>query len=163
MGFQKQVYTSVAPGVAGDLATPDQAIYQAVNFTAEEPCTIGNFVFASTTEPETQAVAAGSGAPLGLVQRNLSYPNWDVTSAGTLVVPAGSTLTVAILGDFWVVSTTDATVGQAVFAGETDGSISTDDAGATVSGSIETSWRVKKGGAAGEPIIISNWSTAASA
>lgn len=161
MGFQTKVYTTVAPGVAGDLATPDQAIYQALNFIAEEPCTVGNFVFASATAPESQAVPGGSGQPLGLVQRNLSYVNQNITSPGTLTVPAGSALMVAILGDFWVVSATDATVGQAVFANATTGAVSTAAPGATVEGSVETSWRVKKGGAAGEPIIISNWSVAA--
>lgn len=157
MGFQKQVYTSVASGVAGDPATPDQAIYQAVNYTAETAVTVGNFVFAGT-DPGTQAKASSeSDAPIGLVQRNISYVNSDITSAGTLVVPAGSTLTVAVFGDFYVKTKSAATVGQAVYASLTDGSISTAAAGSTVSGSIETAWRVKTAGAANDTIIISNW------
>ena len=157
MGMQTQVNRYTAPGVAGDPATPDQMIYQPVNFTAEGDVTVGNFVFASTTAPGTHAVAAGSGAPLGLVQRELNHVNYDVMSPGTLVLPEGSTLAVAVRGDFWVKTSTAATVGQAVFANETDGSISTDDAGATVSGSVETTWRVKTAGDANDLIIISNW------
>lgn len=155
MGFQSQVFTSVAPGVAGDPATPDQMIYQAVNFTAEEDCTVGNFVFAGT-DPEWQAKPGGD-APLGLVQRNISYPNYMITSEGTLTVPAGSTLTIAVRGDFWVKTATAATVGQAVFADTTTGAISTGDAGGTVSGAVETTWRVKTAGDAGGMIIISAW------
>lgn len=157
MGMQTQVYRTTAPGVAGDPATPDQMVYQPINFTAEGDVTVGNFVFPSTTAPETHAVAAGTGEPLGLVQRELNHFNYDLTSPGTLVLPEGSTLAVAVRGDFWVVTTTAATVGQAVFASETDGSISTDDAGATVSGSVETKWRVKTAGDANDLIIISAW------
>lgn len=159
MAFQSQVYTSVAPGVAGDPATPDQAIYQAVNYTAEAACTVGNFCFAGTDAGTQAKPTAASGQPLGLVQRNLSYPNYTITSAGSMTAPQGSTLTVAIMGDFWVKTSTAATVGQSVFASLTDGSISTGSAGATVSGSVETAWKVKTAGDANGLIIISNWNS----
>ena len=161
MAFQSQVYTSVAPGVPGDLATPDQAIYQAQQYTAEADCKVGNFCFAGTDAATQAKPGAVSGLPLGLVQRVINYVNYSVTSNGTLVVPAGNTLTVAVLGDFFVKTSTQATVGQAVFASLTDGSISTASSGSTVAGSVETAWRVVTAGAANSTIIISNWSIAA--
>jgi hypothetical protein len=66
-------------------------------------------------------------------------------------------VTVAVKGDYFVVTATAATVGQAVFA-MTDGTIKTDASGATVTGGIETSWRVKTAGSANDVILISNWS-----
>lgn len=163
MAFQSQVYTSVAPGVAGDPATPDQAIYQAVNFTAEADCKVGNFVFAGTDAGTQAKPSAVSGQPIGLVQRNISYVNYNITSDGTLVAPEGSTLTVAVLGDFWVKTTTAATVGQSVYVSLTDGSVSTDAAGETVSGSVETTWKVKTPADANGMIIISNFANAGNA
>jgi len=160
MGFQKQVNKSVAPGVAGDLATPDQAIYQAVNFVAEADCTVGNFVFAGTDASYQAKPGAASGQPIGLVQRNLSYPNYTISSGGSLTVPAGYTLTIAVKGDFWVKTSSSASVGDAVFASLTDGSISTAAPGSTVAGSVETAWRVKTAGAANDMVIISNWGVA---
>lgn len=74
------------------------------------------------------------------------------------MVPKDSALTVAVRGDYWVVSSTAATVGQAVLASTADGSISTGTADAT---HIDTGWVVKTAGAAGEPIIISNWNSMA--
>jgi hypothetical protein len=66
-------------------------------------------------------------------------------------------VTVAVKGDYFVVTATAATVGQAVFA-MTDGTVKTDASGATVTNGIETSWRVKTAGSANDVIIISNWS-----
>ncbi len=154
MGFQKQVYTSVAPAVAGDPATPDQAVYTPVNFIAEGSVTVGNFAFAGTNAG--QAKSTGSTI-LGIVQRNLGYFNYNLTSAGTLQVPDGSALQIAVRGDFWVKTLTAATVGQAVFVSTTDGSVKTAASGSSVSGSVETTWRVKTAGAANDLIIISNW------
>lgn len=159
MGLQTQVYTSVAPGVPGSPATPDQAIYTAVNFTAEMTCTLGNFVFESATDPAKLASPSGEKV-LGLAQRVVNYVNWDMRSPGTLEVPDGSTLTVAVRGDFWAVSDTAAVVGDAVYANTGNGMISTAAVGSTVTSAVDTGWRVKTPGAAGELIIISNWGAA---
>ena len=72
------------------------------------------------------------------------------------MVPKGAALTVAVRGDYWAVSSTAATVGQAVLASTADGSVSTGTADAT---HLDTGWIVKTAGAAGEPIIISNWNS----
>ena len=91
---------------------------------------------------------------MGFVKRNQFYPMYDITSAGTLTVPEGSALSVAVRGDFYAVSSTDATIGQAVFASTADGSVSTGTAGSPGSGKVDTGWTVKRGGAAGELIVI---------
>ena len=93
---------------------------------------------------------------MGFVVRVLEYPNYNLTSEGTLQVPSGYGLSVAVKGAFYAVSTTAATVGQSVFASETDGSISTAASSGSVSGSVKTDFVVKQGGAAGDLIVISN-------
>lgn len=93
---------------------------------------------------------------MGFVLRVQRYPNYVMTSSGTLVVPSGSALAVAVRGDFYAVSATTATVGQKVFASTTDGSIATDEEGATVDGYVETDFAVRRGGAAGDLIVIGN-------
>ena len=144
MALQKQVNLSYAPGVPGDKATPDQSVYTPLNPLAAVELPVGRFVF--------PVVAT---AVLGFVERVINYVNCDVLSDGTLSVPEGSALTVAVKGDYWAVSATAAAVGQAVLASTADGSVSTGAADAT---HLDTGWKVKTPGAAGEPVIISNWS-----
>lgn len=101
--------------------------------------------------------AQGTGtAVMGFVVRVQMYPNYLLNSPGTLTVPSGSALSVAVRGDFYAISKTEATIGQKVFASTTDGSISTGAASGSVSGSVETDFVVKRGGAAGELIVIGN-------
>ena len=115
MPLQSQVNLSVAPGVAGDKATPDQSIYTPLNPLA---LPVGRFVFPvvdSGVIDNTRAtnVAGTATAVLGFVERVINYVNYEIFSDGTLTVPEGSNLTVAVKGDYWAVSTTKATVGQA--------------------------------------------------
>lgn len=160
MALQKQVNLSYAPGVPGDKATPDQSVYTPLNPLAAVELPVGRFVFpvvASGVADDTRAtnVAGTATAVLGFVERVINYVNCDVLSDGTLSVPEGSALTVAVKGDYWAVSATAAAVGQAVLASTADGSVSTGAADAT---HLDTGWKVKTPGAAGEPVIISNWS-----
>lgn len=159
MPLQKQVNLSVAPGVQGDKATPDQSVYTPLNPMAAVALPVGSFVFAVisggvTDNTQATNVAGDATAVLGFVERVINYVNYDVLQDGTLIVPEGATLTVAVKGDYWAVSTTAATVGQAVLASTADGSVSTGTADAT---HLDTGWKVKTPGAVGEPIIISNW------
>ena len=163
MPLQSQVNLSVAPGVAGDKATPDQSIYTPLNPLAAVALPVGRFVFPvvdSGAIDNTRAtnVAGTATAVLGFVERVINYVNYEIFSDGTLTVPEGSNLTVAVKGDYWAVSTTKATVGQAVLASTADGSISTGTPDGT---HLDTGWVVKTPGEIGEPIIISNWGQAA--
>lgn len=155
MALQKQVNLDYAHGVAGDVVNPLQVVYTPINMIAETEITVGNFCFEGTDKYK-QVKNAGEVVK-GFVQRVVNYPNYNLLSSGSLTVSAGSNMSVAVKGDFYAVSATAATVGQSVFASETDGSIKTGTASSTVSGYVETSWKVKKGGAIGELIVISNW------
>ena len=101
MPLQSQVNLSVAPGVAGDKATPDQSIYTPLNPLAAVALPVGRFVFPvvdSGVIDNTRAtnVAGTATAVLGFVERVINYVNYELLSDGTLTVPAGSNLTVAV-------------------------------------------------------------------
>lgn len=153
MALQKQVNTEFAVGVAGDLVNVTDKVYTAINPVAESDVTAGNFCFQGT-DPMAQAKASGS-AILGFVQRVYQYVDEDITDGGTLTIPAGSGLSVAVKGYFYAVSSTAATAGQKVLASTTDGSISTGSAAGE--GTVDTGWTVIKGGAIGDIIVIGNW------
>lgn len=171
--FQNQVQQFPALGVPGDKATLNPFVYTDRNYLAGDAAvTVGNFVWDDPDNPVPpnyhgsgvlQALSSGEDGvlPLGIVQRNLSYINYNILDGGTLVVPENAPLQVVVKGDMYVVSTTAATKGQAVFATLADGSIQTGTAGATVTGTVtgavETPWIVVDGGAAGELITISSW------
>lgn len=150
MAFQTQVNAYRAVGVAGQAATPDQSIYTPINYLSDGTAKVGCFAF--LTEGNT-AGCAGSDV-LGLVERNIVYPIYDVSSSSLETVPQGYALTIAVKGDYYVESTTTAAVGDVVYVSSTDGSISCG------SGDVETSWIVKDAldaGSAAGLVLISNW------
>lgn len=92
---------------------------------------------------------------LGFVERDTNngvITNWQ--GQYSMTVPSGLPIAIYDRGDFFVVSTTIATVGQKVFASDTDGTIATAAAGATVAGFTETNYTVAKSGAIGATIKI---------
>lgn len=89
-----------------------------------------------------------------------SLTRWVITNQLLTLFLKGFPVSVAVKGDFAVVTGTAATVGQSVFAVLTDGTIKTGTAGNTVEGAEETDYKVVNingGGAAGDIIVISNW------
>ena len=159
MPLQTKVNRYLAQGVPGAKATLDQSVYTPVNPLASKALPVGGFVFPVVEESvidNTRAtnVAGSATEVLGFAERVINYVNWNLLDDGTLTVPEGAALTVAVRGDYWAVSSTAATVGQKVLASTADGSISTGTPDAT---HLDTGWVVKTPGAAGEPIIISNW------
>ena len=167
--FQKQVTKVPAIGVAGDKATLNPVVTTDRNYIAGDAgCTAGNFVWDNPANPVAPnyhgsgiwtALSTGTdpALPLGIVLRNLSYRDYDIRDGGTLVIPEGAPLTTIVRGDLYVVSTTAATKGQAVFATLAGGAVQTGAVGATISGAVETPWIVTEGGAAGEIITVSSW------
>lgn len=172
--FQGQVQKVPAKGVPGDKASLNPTVYTDRNYIAgDDAVTVGNFVWDDPANPTPAAQnpnGHGSGVlkalstgtdgvlPLGVVERNLSYVNYNLRGGGTLVLPEHAPLNTVKRGDLYAVASTVATKGQKVFASLADGSIQTAAAGATITGAIETPWEVTEGGAAGELITISNWS-----
>lgn len=158
MALQSSVGLYAPVAVPGQAATPNQSIYTAKTYLADDTygVKVGQFVWIDSDGNASNTQVA-STLPLGLAERVIDVPNYTVTSEGTMVVPPTMPVTVAVKGDYYVKTLTSATVGQAVFA-MTDGTVKTDASGATVSGGIETSWRVKTAGSANDIILISNWS-----
>lgn len=168
--FQGQVQKVPAKGVPGDKASLNPTVYTDRNYiTGDDAVTVGNFVWGDPANPAPadyhgsgvlKALSKGTDGvlPLGVVERNLSYVNYNLLDGGTLVLPEHAPLNTVKRGDLYAVASTAATKGQKVFATLADGSIQTAAAGATVTGAIETPWEVTEGGAAGELITISNWS-----
>lgn len=152
---QKTVGRAYALGVAGDKAALNPTSYTASQRLAETDMAVGTFAFAGTTADF--ADNAGTD-PLGFVVRNLVYHAYGLgrEDQGTLVITAGQAVTIATKGDFYAVTTTAPSVGQKVFASETNGTLATGTAGATVAGHAETNWTVTDAGdgTAGTLVII---------
>ncbi len=157
MGFQTTVNQYPAPAVEGDFASanPRASVLPSdgVMVAASGGVTVGRFAWVSGNTVSN----AGSGVPAGFIHRDHQALNFNLLSEATMVIPQGFAVTVHNQGDFWARSATIATVGQKVFASNTDGTIKTDAAGATVAGFTETKWSVASAGAANELIKISSW------
>lgn len=158
MSFQTVVNVTPAPAVAGDFASanPNASVVAGPGtFVAGSGgCNVGVFGWADANGLVTNA---GSGAPTGFVHRdnNALIVTW--LAEASMNIPAGQPVTLMSAGDFWAKTGTVATVGQKVFASNTDGTIQTGAAGATISGYTETKWYVGSAGAVNELIKITTW------
>lgn len=158
--FQGQVNILPAIGVPGQHMGTNPLVSTQKSYCAADTVTIGGFVWA-VTEKENDAFvkSTGTGAPLGFAVREITNPlGYNESAFNT--VPKGFPVSVAVKGDFAVVTETPATVGQSVFAVLTDGTIKTGTPGGTAGDAIETDYKVVNingGGAAGDIIVISNW------
>ncbi|PAO09834.1 hypothetical protein CIW60_12775 [Enterobacter roggenkampii] len=160
MALQSQVGVYYSGAVAGDRASHNPVVYRPKNPLAQGVVTVGNFVFQGT-DPANQVSASGS-VVAGFVERIINYYNYTITSAGTLSIPDKTPVTVALKGDFYVAYNQSATptLGQKAFASTTDGSIVFANAGATVSGHVETGFAVREVRSADSLVMISNYSPA---
>lgn len=154
MPFQTTVKTTLAAAVAGDKATPNQSIYAPLTpLAGEGGATVGTFGW---LQADGTVIDSGSTAPSGFVERVQEYPNYTVTSPGTLLIPQGFPVTLAVKGDYWVQTTQTAAVGGQVYVNQTTGAIeATDSSGTNVAA---TGWLFKTAGEANDMVIISNWS-----
>lgn len=153
--FQKVVNLYQAGGIPGAYAAINPIVSTALGYIAEKDVPIGGFCWLGSED--NTCLPSGTGSPLGFVVREVTNPIVTLRGEAQDYVPAGFNVSVQRKGDFYAISATDATLGQKVFAVIADGSIATDDAGATVAGAIETDYVVIKAGDAGDLIIISNW------
>ena len=158
--FQRQVNILPAIGVPGQHMSTNPLVSTQKGYCAADTVTIGSFVWAVTEEGNDAFVkSTGTGAPLGFAVREITNPlGYNQPASNT--VPKGFPVSVAVKGDFAVITRTAATVGQSVFAVLTDGSIKTDKKGVNVDDAVETDYKVVNingGGAVGDVIVISNW------
>lgn len=158
--FQGQVNILPAIGVPGQHMSTNPLVSTQKGYCAADTVTIGGFVWAVPGNKNDAFVKSeGKGAPLGFAVREITNPlGYNKSASNT--VPKGFPVSVAVQGDFAVITRTAATVGQSVFAVLKDGSIKTDTAGSTVEDAVETDYKVVNingGGAADDIIVISNW------
>lgn len=168
--FQGQVNILPAIGVPGQHMSTNPLVSTQKGYCAADTVNIGGFVWAVTVKENDAFVkskkendafvkSTGTGAPLGFAVREITNPlGYNKSASNT--VPKGFPVSVAVKGDFAVVTGTAATVGQSVFAVLADGTIKTGTAGGTVEDAVETDYKVVNingGGAVGDIIVISNW------
>lgn len=165
--FQGQVNILPAIGVPGQHMSTNPLVSTQKGYCAADTVTIGGFVWTATvskndaSESKNDAFvkSEGKNAPLGFAVREITNPlGYNESASNT--VPKGFPVSVAVKGDFAVITGTAATVGQSVFAVLADGSIKTGEKGGTVEGAVETDYKVVNingGGAVGDIIVISNW------
>lgn len=156
MSFQQSVNLNPPLGVVGSFASTGvnhSVLAGAMQFVAgTSGVTIAAFAWANTLTGETQNAkpAAPTNWSQGFVSRDSNIAvitNWQGQSS--MLIPSGLEVTLHDRGDFWAVSKTAAVVGQKVFASDTDGTLSTGAAGATVSGHTETNYTVATSAAIG--------------
>lgn len=156
--FQGQVNILPAIGVPGQHMSTNPLVSTQKGYCAADTVTIGGFVWAADAN-DAFVKSTGTGAPLGFAVREITNPlGYNESASNT--VPKGFPVSVAVKGDFAVITATTATVGQSVFAVLADGTIKTGAAGDTVEGAVETDYKVVNingGGAVGDIIVISNW------
>lgn len=160
--FQGQVNILPAIGVPGQHMSTNPLVSTQKGYCAADTVTIGGFVWAVTgVENKNDAFvkSTGEGAPLGFAVREITNPlGYNESASNT--VPKGFPVSVAVKGDFAVITATAATVGQSVFAVLADGTIKTGAAGSAVENAVETDYKVVNingGGAENDIIVISNW------
>lgn len=158
MGLQKSVDIACAPAVAGDRASQNPMVYYFENFKAASGgVTVGAFAFQDSTDP-TLVKNAAAGKPLGFVERTLEHFNYNAAADGSLVIPAGGNVAVAIRGDFYVVAGAAVTKGHKAYVNNTTGAITFAASGSSVTGATETDWTaMNAAAAAGDLVVISNW------
>lgn len=158
--FQGQVNILPAIGVPGQHMSTNPLVSTKKGYCAADTVTIGGFVWAATVNKNDAFVKSkGTGAPLGLAVREITNPlGYNQPASNT--VPKGFPVSVAVKGDFAVITGTAATVGQSVFAVLTDGSIKTGEKDDTINDAIKTDYKVVNingDGTGGNIIVISNW------
>jgi hypothetical protein len=157
-GFQTIINQVPAPAVEGDFASANPVVSVVAGPNALVAgvggATIARFAWADSSGLVTNA---GSGVPTGFIHREMQALLTAYLANQSMVIPVGLPVTLFKQGEFWAKTATAATVGQKVFASNTDGSVKTGAAGATVAGYTETSWFVDSAASANELIKISTW------
>ena len=159
---------NVQPGVAfeGDFASanPRHTVLAGPGglIAGDSGVTVGRFgwLVASPADPNgapKKVNNAGSGVPAGFIHREQQGLSTTYLGASGMTVPAGFPLTLFNSGDFFVknVGSSANAIGDKVFASLTTGDVKFGDAGATISGYIETKWIARSIGAQNELVKIS--------
>ena len=150
--YQQEVGKYNKPAIAGDRANQQEVIYTPINLVTPADLgtavavKVGNFAWRKGAD---QAVGAGAGAPVGFVERVQNYQYYDIDSEGTLVVPNGAAVEIAVKGDFFVQADASVSVGDTVYANNTTGAATFSSSGAT-----DTGFKAFTAGASGDMVVI---------
>ena len=141
MGFQTSVKTTPAIAQAGDFASSNpraSLVAPEGGFVAGTGgVTVGRFVWVQSDG--VTVLNSGSGVPDGFVHREQQALITTFLGETSYVIPEGMPVTVMRTGDYFATLTVGGgTRGQKVFAKLADGTVQAANAGATVSGFIET-------------------------
>lgn len=150
--FQKSVGFYNPEATKGDRASQNPTIYIPRNFLAGGTVKVGGFVWRDTTNPGTEVVAAGSGMPLGFVERTINHDNYTVTAEGSMDIIEGNNVTVAQRGDFYVVADASVSIGDVLYAKTATGAPTF-----SSSSAAETGYVAVTAGSSGDLIVVSNW------
>lgn len=146
MPFQTQVNANIGIGVAGDFAStnPRATVLAGAGelVAGAAGLIIGRFGWLNASDPR-RVDNAGSGAPAGFVARG-NFEGTITTPFGesSMTILPGKEVTLFKSGDFFVENTGSGpnTRGQKAFASLTTGLVQFANAGATVTGYVETPW-----------------------
>lgn len=153
--YQQEVGKYNKAAIPGDRANQQVTIYAPENLVTKPdlgtglPVQVGGFAWRDATNPN-YVVAGGTGAPLGFMERVQNYKYYDITDEGTLVIPNGAEVNVAVKGDFFVQADASCDAGDTVYANTSNGA-ATMTSGA---GSVDTGFKVWNGGSQGDMVII---------
>lgn len=160
MPFPSKINALMPVAAEGDFASANPMMsalnpIEASFITGKDGAAVGRFGWA---DADGKVSNKGTGKPTGFIHRHQTAYIYDLMGEYGNLVPAGQPIDLMTRGDFWVKTYTNATIGQKVFANNTDGTISTGAAGGTVAGCTETIWVVASSGDVGDAIKITPWS-----
>ena len=162
MAFQNTVNRVNTYGIQGDVANGQVPHYAPTTPRVATGATVncGDFVWIDDQNGVSTCSKAGSGKPVGIVQRTMDFP-LGTANEGSLQIPAGRACSVVTWGDMFVKTTNTASVGQKIFVHNSTGAIAAGNAGGSVAGSTETDWVVvslanNATAATGSVVIVSN-------
>lgn len=163
MTFQSTVNRVNTFGLPGDLANGQVPHYAPTTPRVAADATVycGDFVWIDDQNGVSTCSKAGTGKPVGIVQRVLDVPAYNIKSEGSLQIPAGRTAQVVTWGDVFVKVANAAAVGQKLFVNNSTGEIKAGAASGSVASSTETDWVIvslanNAASATGSIVIASN-------
>ena len=149
--YQQSVGKYNKAAIPGDRANQQEVIYTPENLVTPAdlgtamPVQVGGFAWRNANN---QAVGNGSGAPVGFAERVQNYHFYDMTKDGTLVVPNGASVELAVKGDFFIQADATTSAGAAVYANTSNGAATLTSGASTVDTGFKTWDATTSGGMA---------------
>ena len=145
--YQQEVGKYNKPAIAGDRANQQDVIYTPENLIVKSGASaiavnVGGFAW---RDENNQVEGGGTGAPTGFVERVQNYQYYDMTEDGTLIVPQGAAVELAVKGDFFIQADATTSAGATVYADTTNGAATLTSGADTVDTGFKT-WNATTSG-----------------